>query len=340
MSRAELEQKYMDITTKNEALSQENAWYREQIKLQQKKLFGTSSEKINKDQISLFDEAEVESTPLNDESNLTKAKVKGYTRKSKSKKLTLDDLKQHTIDYILSDEEMECPKCGHKLHKMSTYVRKEVIITPPKIEVINHVEHIYSCRCCENSDIEATIIKANGSVPLIKGSAASPSLVSYIINEKYVKALLLYRQEVSFQRMGIDINRQNMSNWIVRIANSYFKAMIDYMYKQLLMMEYISADEMPVQVLHEPGKTASAKSYMWVYIAGRSEEKQLVLYNYEASREHKHAVKYLKDYSGILLSDGYQAYDKINNITQAGCWVHARRKVNDALSLIPKGVKK
>ena len=60
MSRAELEQKYIELATKNEALSQENQWYREQIKLQQKKLFGRSSEKENINQISLFDEAEIE----------------------------------------------------------------------------------------------------------------------------------------------------------------------------------------------------------------------------------------------------------------------------------------
>lgn len=112
------------------------------------------------------------------------------------------------------------PKCGNELHEMSTHVVREVVFIPPKIEVINHVEHIYSCRYCENNEIEATIIKVNEPVPLIKGSVASASLVSNIINDKYVKALPLYQQEVSFQRLGININRQNMSNWLIRIAIS------------------------------------------------------------------------------------------------------------------------
>lgn len=338
MSRAELEQKYMEMSTKVEQLSQENAWYQEQIKLQQKKLFGKSSEKVNSDQLSLFDEAEVESTPINNEINLTE--LKAHTGKRKTKRLNPDELKNTTIDYVLSDEEMSCPKCGHNLHEMSTHIRRELIFIPAKVEVINHVEHIYSCRYCENNDIEATIVKADGPAPLINGSIASASLVANIINDKYEKALPLYRQEVTFMRMGININRQNMSNWIIKVANSYFKAMVKYMTRQLLMMEYISADETPVQVLHEPGKAASTKSYMWVYMSGRSESKQMVIYNYEQSRAHKHAVDYLKEYSGILLSDGYQAYDKIDNIVQAGCWVHVRRKFNDALELIPKNTDK
>lgn len=66
-------------------MSQENQWYREQIKLQQKKLFGRSSEKENINQISLFDEAEIKSTPLNDESNITEVNVKSCKRNKKLK---------------------------------------------------------------------------------------------------------------------------------------------------------------------------------------------------------------------------------------------------------------
>ncbi len=72
----------------------------------------------------------------------------------------------------------------------------------------------------------------------------------------------------------------------------------------------------------------------------RSEDKQMVIYNYEPSRAHKHAIDYLNDYSGILLTDGYQAYDNISDITQAGCWAHARRKFRETLDLVPKTTNK
>lgn len=336
MSREELEKSYMALHTKIEQLSQENNWYKEQVRLQQKKLFGQSSEKVHVDQLSLFDEIELESTPINDESNITE--VKSHKRKKKSRIMDLDSLNNTSIDYVLSTEEKVCPKCNNELHEMSKKVRKELIFVPAKVEVINHIEHVYSCRNCEKNDIEATIIKANGPTPLISGSIASSSLVANIINDKYVKSLPLYRQEVSYQRMGINLNRQNMSNWLIRISNSYFKPMIDHMYKQLMHAQYINADETSVQVLHEPGKAASSKAYMWVYMTGRSEKNQYVLFNYEPSRAHKHAIAYLKDFNGILISDGYQAYDKVEGVTQAGCWAHARRKFKEALDLVPKNV--
>lgn len=334
MSREELEKSYMALHTKVEQLSQENNWYREQVKLQQKKLFGQSSEKVHVDQLSLFDEIEFESTPINDESNITE--VKSHKRKKKSKLMDLDSLKNTSIDYVLSADERMCPKCNHELHEMSQKVRKELVFVPSKVEVVNHIEHVYSCRNCEKNDIEATIIKADGPTPLISGSIASSSLVSNIINDKYAKSLPLYRQEVSFQRMGININRQNMSNWLVRVANSYFKPMISYMYKQLMQAQYINADETSVQVLREPGKKAASKSYIWVYMTGRSEDKQYVLFNYEPSRSHKHAIDYLEDFKGVLTSDGYQAYDEVEDVIQTGCWAHARRKFKEALDLVPK----
>ncbi|MDD3028584.1 MAG: IS66 family transposase [Erysipelotrichaceae bacterium] len=244
----------------------------------------------------------------------------------------------YILRLLLSTEEKVCPKCNHELHEMLQKVRKELIFVPAKVEVINHIEHVYSCRNCEKNDIEATIIKASGPTPLISGSIASSSLVANIINDKYVKSLPLYRQEVSYQRMGINLNRQNMSNWLIRVSNSYFKPIIDHMYKQLIKAKYINADETSVQVLHEPGKAASSKAYMWVYMTGRSEKNQYVLFNYEPSRAHKHAIAYLKDFNGILISDGYQAYDKVEGVTQAGCWAHARQKFKEALDLVPKNV--
>lgn len=178
---------------------------------------------------------------MNDESSITE--VKAYNRKRKTKQLNLDDLENTTIDYTLSGEELNCPKCGSRLHEMSKKVKRELIFIPPKVKVINHVEHVYSCRNCEQNDTAATVITAKRPPALIEGSIASPSLVANIINDKYVKSLPLYRKEMSYQRLGININRQNMSNWLIRVSNTYFKPMIDFMYKELLRMGYISADE-------------------------------------------------------------------------------------------------
>ena len=76
---------------------------------------------------------------------------------------------------------------------------------------------------------------------------------------------------------------------------------------------------------------------MWVYKSGRSEDKQLVYYIYEANRSHQNVMNHLEGFSGICQTGGYQAYDKLKNITHAGCMIHARRKFIEVVDSMPKG---
>ena len=49
----------------------------------------------------------------------------------------------------------------------------------------------------------------------------------------------------------------------------------------------------------------------------------------------KVALKLFKDYQGVLQSDGYAVYDMYENkkgVLPLGCWAHARRKFEEALS--------
>ena len=71
LSQEELIKMINEKDKKIEALTEQLNWYSQQIKLQQKKLFGSSSEKtVLPDQISLFDEIELESTPITQEPEL------------------------------------------------------------------------------------------------------------------------------------------------------------------------------------------------------------------------------------------------------------------------------
>lgn len=55
-----------------------------------------------------------------------------------------------------------------------------------------------------------------------------------------------------------------------------------------------------------------------------------VCYKWRTSRSHKSVTKHLSGFVGVLQSDMYQAYVKLEKDTKAielaGCWAHARRK--------------
>lgn len=314
-------------------LSEQLNWYSQQIRLQQKKLFGSSSEKtVLPDQISLFDEIEIESTPIKAEPKLEEVT---YKRKKKNNKRGIDISSLPAVTKIYDLENKNCPDCGEPLRKIGENIRKELVYHPAKYEVIEHVQYVYTCDRCEEDSLKSKIFKADMKASVIYKSFASPSLLSYIIDNKFNKALPLYRQEVMFNQIGLKLSRQTMANWMIKLHDEYFKRMTDYMHKTLLQSEYLHADETTNQVLNVPDQKPTTKSYMWVYKTGRSEDKQIVHFIYENTRGHEHAKKHLEGYHNILQTDGYQAYDKLDDIRHMGCWAHCRRKYLEALDGAP-----
>ena len=209
---------------------------------------------------------------------------------------------------------------------------------PAKVEVGEHHIGVYASKTDEH------MIKAPHPKNLLRGSLVSPSLAAAVINGKYVNAVPLYRLEKEFERYGLAITRQNMANWMIRLGESYLAVMYDYLHRLLYQYHVIQADETPVLV-NKDGRPAGSKSWMWVYRSGfMYPEKQIILYEYQKTRNASHPREFLKDYSGICVTDGYQVYHTLEkekeDLKIAGCWVHCRRKFHDALEVIPKDLRK
>ena len=56
-----------------------------------------------------------------------------------------------------------------------------------------------------------------------------------------------------------------MSNWLLRSAEDWLAPVCDALHRQLLQNDLLHADETELQVLHEEGRAAQARSYMWLY---------------------------------------------------------------------------
>jgi len=180
------------------------------------------------------------------------------------------------------------------------------------------------------------IIKAPTPEPVIKGSLASPSAVAHIMTQKYVMYAPLYRQEQNWGRQGVVLSRQTMANWVIRCAEDWLRPLYDRMRIQLLNRDVAHADETVLQVLHEPGKTATSKSYMWLYRTSGDTKRHIIVFEYQPSRAGIHPKRFLANFRGFLHCDGYSVYHGLPpDITVVGCWVHLRRKFTDSLKAIP-----
>ena len=192
-----------------------------------------------------------------------------------------------------------------------------------------------------NSD-HVFLRKSEVPAPLIPGSGvASPSLFGpYYEQQVYVGPSPL-PQEQELQRRGLSISRQTMSNWIIYAYQHYFPSLFHALHQELLKSEILHADETTLTVLREDGRQARQKSYVWVYRTSGDAVSPVVLYDYQPSRSGVCASNFLQGFTGLLHTDGYEAYHcKLpQEITVAGCWAHMRRKFTDALKTLPKDIR-
>jgi transposase len=168
--------------------------------------------------------------------------------------------------------------------------------------------------------------------PVISKSLASPSSVAWLFHQKFELSLPFYRQEKEWQSNGITLNRATMANWVIKSADLWLKPIFNLLHQQLLTANCIFADETPTQVLREPGKSSTSKSYMWLYRTSADLGKPTVLYEYSPTRSGSNVQQFLSGFSGYLHCDGYEGYNKVQSITRVGCWAHVRRKFHDGIS--------
>jgi len=303
--------------------------------------FGQSSEQSKYldgiGQLSFFNEAEKEFSSGAVEPTEKTILVPEHTRKEKrTKEELMTNLPHYEVNCTLEGAEKVCDICGAELTCIGKEkVRSELVIIPQQMAVVDYIRYSYKCAACEQETGETEIRKAPVPVPVMKKSMAAPATVAYVMQEKYENSMPLARQERYWKSRGVELNRNTLANWVVR-SSQWFEPVCAKLRAELLRGDIIHADETEFHVLKEDGRKTEQMSRMWVFCSGKSMEKQLVLYQYAATRSGKVASDALKGFKGYLQTDGYQAYNAVEGVIHVGCWAHARRKWVDCL---PKGVK-
>lgn len=305
--------------------------YIETIILCKRKIFGSSSEKTEiPDQLSFFNEAEKEYTDKPVEP-ISKT-VKGYTRKNpKSHRDELiKGIETEIVDCTIPEEERICPRCGSKMVAMGKkFVREEVEIIPAKLIKKRFFTTAYECKKCRKMN-KPVIINAFVPMGVLPHSLCSASTVAWVMYQKYVNAMPLYRQEKEWERLGYSLSRSTMANWVIKCCDYYFDKFVERLKAEMLKQEVLHADETYVKVLKEENVSANSKQYMWVYRTGKYSEKPVVIYDYNKSRSGEIPQNFLKGFNGYLHTDGYAGYNRLN-VTRCSCWAHLRRKFHEAM---------
>ncbi len=344
ISRAEYEEKNARLASQDERifrLEKQLEVLTEALRLSRHKQFGASSEQASEEALeyfaTLFNEAEAFAKPR-EESVVVVPEHKRHKKHEYTLDSIPEDIPTEVVEHTLEGEALVCPQCGDTMTEIGVEVVKKLKMEPVRFVVEEHRYHTYACQACNKEDIETPVVKAPREKGIIPGSFATPEAIAHIMVQKFVMGSPIYRQEQEMKRMGIQLSRQTMSNWILRASEEYLTPVYEQLHKELLTREVLHADETTLQVIHEPGKKPQSESYMWMYRTSGDTKKSIVLYEYQPGRGAKHPQKFLEGFKGYLHTDGYAGYHNLpKDITVVGCWAHARRKFDEAIKSQPKG---
>lgn len=348
----ELNQNLSDIMRDTEQLKAEFATEKNLLKAEINKLaemirilnarhFGAKSEKIHPFQISLFNDMEAAFDVNAIEQSIEEVVDKPKARK---KKQSIDWSKYETeiIEHRLAPTELVCPACGDELKEMGMQVKRVIKIISSRVVVEEHRQYTYVCPSCSRENqadggvTPVQIMRAPmPEVTPIEGSCASASLVAQIMYDKYCLGLPIYRIAQDLKSStSLTITRQTMALWVIKAYNRWLSLIYSLMRERLLSRDIIHCDETRTQVLKEPKRKPTSQSYAWLFCSA-SCDVPIYVFQYDETRAREVVATFLDGWSGYIITDGYQAYDKLgDDVLRVACLVHIRRKFTDILKSI------
>lgn len=322
------------LEQERDKLRQENQDLKARNKLLYSILYGKSSEKQKQEpepvnQLHLaFDESEAEEPPQKKQEAVS---VDGHERKKPGRRPLPAELPRVDDIRDLPQNEKVCA-CGCEKKHIGNETSERLDIVPAKIQVIRTIRRKYACPNCEGTTENEKAIAVAPLVPqIISQGIVTAGVLAHVIVAKFVDAIPLYRQEQQFLRLGLDISRGTLSNWVLQVAAACY-LLGELLKEELRSGPVINMDETPVQVLKEPGRANTTRSYMWV-CRGGPPERPIVIFKYSPTREARVAKEILGRYQGYLQTDGYSGYELVGQqpgIRHLGCLVHVRRKFVEA----------
>ena len=298
-------------------------WFEEQIKLARHRKFGKQSEQTQT-VLPLFDDNESdEITETEEPISAEKIRVtyeREKKKKTKGRNIDTTNLLREQVIHDLSDAEKQC-QCGNYLTKIGEDKSETLEFIPAKLKVVEHITPKYTCRGCE------TVKAAKKPGSPIQKCMAGTSLIVDVIIKKYDHHLPLYRQSKILLQNKIDIPDNTLGNWVMGAAEVLFPLQKAF-WDQITLSNYIQADETTVKILN-PDK----KGYMWAYHS-LDPKNRFIVFEFDLTRAAHVPEKRLKNFKGLLQTDGYAAYIKIGEqtgVVHHGCWDHARRKFVSAI---------
>jgi transposase len=317
---AQLSADFAAVNAELESLKQQLDWFKRQ-------LFGRKSEKrLDVDpsvQGNLLKDLGVANPPPKDEPVETVT----YQRRKKQRDGAVNDSGLRFTEDVpreiitVRDPEIEALPADRR-EQIGTKVSYRLAQRPGSYVIIEYTRPVY--KLLDEDRIVTTPAPAN----VLDKSVADVSFLAGLLIDKFCYHLPLYRQHQRLTDAGIRVSRSSLTTWVGR-AIDLLQPIVDAQCRHVLQSRVLAMDETPIKAGREK-KGKLRQGYFWPMYGDADE----MVFRYAPSREHRHVDAFLGNFSGTLLSDGYEAYAAYargrQQVTHAQCWAHCRRKFEQA----------
>lgn len=299
--------------------------------------YGRRSEKIDPAQLLLFAAQAMEAVAPDAQAEANAEEPSTPKKKGHGRKRPPLELPHLPIEHPVADADKVCAECGGEKKRIGQKVTEQLEYAPASLFVIDHIQPVYACPCCQ----EGVVVAPKPAQPIEKG-LPGPGLLAHVVVSKYGDHLPLYRQEDIFERHGVELSRQTMCGWVLASAH-LLEPVVEAMKRGVLESKVIHTDDTPVTAC-TPGQKGTHKSRFWVYLGDGAHP--YTVYDYTPSRKRDGPVAFLDGFAGTkdkpryLQADAFGGYDGIyaqggdgdadHVVYEVACWAHARRKFYDA----------
>ena len=319
------------VSTLQAALEQtkkENALLRQKVEALIRRVFGSSSERIDPAQLELLLQLAGGTTSTKTDSAPIQTKSSELPKARKQRTARIPD-NLPVIEEVIEPEPARTAPQQWRL--IGQEVSEQLDYEPGHFLRRRIIRRKY----VHISDLDCAPIIASLPEKLQERGVASPGLLAHILVSKYCDHLPLYRQDQIFaQRHHVNLPRQTLARW-VELCADWLRPIYEQIRTGVMAGGYIQVDETPVAYL-APGHGQTKHGYLWTCNKPGGD----VFYRWETSRAADCLENLLGcEFKGMLQCDGYSAYraytERTSGIELSGCWAHVRRKFHDALEQSP-----
>jgi transposase len=282
-----------------------------------------------------LDQPEPVPPELPEQETIRRKKPRSSKKNHKGRIPIPEHLERVEILLDVPEEEKFCPETGKPLKRIGEEVSEKLEYRPGKLIVNVYKRPKYGSPDSIAAGDVGVITAPMPDHPIEK-CKADVGLLSHIIVSKFADHLPLYRQDGIFEREGVTIPRSTQTSWMMQTYEA-IQLLEEVLKKAVLESDILFTDDsiIPLQV---KGHGRVKKARLWVYVRGGPGQ-TLIVYDFSRDRSKKRPLNFLDGYMGFIHADAYSGYDELfkkEGVIEVGCWVHARRKFDEAVSSRPQ----